>query len=290
MLTQLIKQANVTGITASSVATARIPTTGTHYALYLAPLSSGGAAVSVANMKTAIGNMVLRHNGEQIMEGTATFFLDLQKYYHDAYTAGSANVAGIIPIYFAPSHFANFAERQLFAVGTQDIQTMTLDLNILSTTNMATISVYSEVTPENRPRGQHLRIKKYPQSFASTGDNEVSTLPLEGPTVGYKALHIELGTNPGVIALVTVKVGNYAIFDNVGLPLVNVFGQSGRRTQQAAYYHVDFGKNNDISAFLPMAGVQDFRQVINWTTTPTTYNIYAEEIFGLNAPAASTGK
>lgn len=290
MLTQLIKQANVTGITASSVATARIPTTGTHYGLFLAPLAAGGTAVSVANMKTAIGNMVLRHNGEQIMEGTATFFLDLQKYYHDAYTGASANIAGIIPIYFAPSHFNNFEERRLFAVGTQDIQTMTLDLNILSTSNMATINVFSEISPEVRNRGQHIRIKKYPQSFASTGDNEVSTLPLEGPSVAYKALHIELGTNPGVIALVTVKVGNYAIFDTVGLPLVNVFGQAGRRTQQAAYFTVDFGKNNDISAFLPMIGVQDFRQVINWTTTPTTYNIYAEEIFGLNATPASTGK
>lgn len=290
MLTQLIKQANVTGITASSVATARIPTTGTHYGLFLAPLSAASAAVSVANMKTAIGNMVLRHNGEQIMEGTATFFLDIQKYYYDAYSGGSANVAGMIPIYFAPAHFNNFAERQLFAVGTQDIQTMTLDINILSTTNMASINVFSEVTPEVRVRGQHIRIKKFPQSFATTGVQEIATLPLEGPTVGYKALHIELGTNPGVIADVTVKVGNYAIFDTVALPLVNVFGQAGRRVQQTAYYHVDFNKNNDITAFLPMAGVQDFRQNINWTTTPTNYNIYAEEIFGLNAPAASTGK
>jgi len=279
MLTQLIKQANVTGITASSVATAKIPTSGTHYALFLVPKASNGSAVSVANMKTAIGNMVLRHNGEQIIEMTATFALDLQKYYGDSMNAG--NVAGVIPIFFAPAHFNNFTERQLFAVGTADIQTITLDMNILSTTNMATIDVFSEVTPEVRPRGMHLRIKKNPQSFAQTGDQEITTLPLEGASVGYKALHIEAGS--GTFDKVTVKVGNYAIFDQIQTALNQVVLNAARRTPQSGYYHVAFDRSNDITSFLPMGGVQDFRQVISWiTAAPTNFNIYAEEIFGLN--------
>lgn len=281
MLTQVIKQANVTGISASSVATAKIPTTGTHYALYLCPKSSGGSAVSVANMKTAIGNMVLRHNGEQIMEGTATFFLDLQKYYNDAYSAD--NVAGVIPIYFAPSHFNNFSERQLYAVGTQDLQTMTIDMNILSTTNMATIDVYSEVTPEVRPRGQHLRIKKFPRTFATTGDQEVPDLPLEGGTVAYKALHIEAGS--GTFTKATVKVGNYAIFDQIENALNQVLIETARRNPQTGYFHIDFGRSNDITGFLPMLGVQDFRIIPTWATAPSNYNIYAEQVHGLLAPA-----
>lgn len=278
MLTQLIKQANVTGITASSVATAKIPTTGTHYALFLVPKAAGGTAVSVANMKTAIGNMVLRHDGEQIMEGTATFFLDLQKYYGDSFNGG--NVAGCIPIAFAPSHFDNFSERQVFAVGTADLKSITLDMNILSTANMATIDVFSEVTPEVRPRGQHRRIKKFPQNFSTTGDQEITTLPLEGATVAYKALHIEAGS--GTFDKVTVKVGNYAIFDQIQVALNQVWLNLTKRTPQTGYYHVDFGRNNDITSFLPMAGVQDFRQVISWiTAAPGNFNIYAEQIHGL---------
>lgn len=282
MLTQLIKQANAVGVAANTTATIRIPTSGTHYGLILNCLQSTGAAQSIANMKTAITNLILRHNGEQIMEGSATFFLDLQKYYFDSCTGGSANVAGILPIQFAPSHFLNFEERRVFAVGTQDVQTMTLDVVLGTLTTLSSIEVTSEISPEIRPRAQHLRIKKYPQSFATTGEQEISTLPLEGPAVGYKALHIELGTGTGVASYTTVKVGGYAIWDQVKTAVSTVMANFNRRTPQAAYTHIDFGRNNALTSFLPMAGVQDLRVIINWTTSPTNFNIYAEEIFGLN--------
>jgi hypothetical protein len=281
MLTQFIKQSNVVGIAANTVATARIPTSGTHYGLILNCLQAAGTAVTIANMKTAITNIVLRHNGEQIMEGSATFFLDLHKFYMDSYTGGAANVNGVLPIPFAPQHFNNYEERRLFAVGTSDIQTMTLDITLGTLSTLSSIEVYSEITPEIRPRGQHIRIKKYPQSFATTGEQEISTLPLEGPSVGYKALHVELGTNPGVASYATLKVGNYAIHDQIKSAVNTVALNFMRRTPQAAYYHVDLGKNNAITSYLPMAGVQDFRLIVNWTTQPTNFNIYAEEIFGL---------
>lgn len=285
MLTQFIKQSNVVGVAANTTATARIPTTGTHFGLILNCLQAGGTAQTIANMKTAITNIVIRHNGEQIMEGTSTLFLDLQKYYNDAYVGGAANVAGVLPIPFAPNHFLNFEERRLFAVGTADIQTMTVDISLGTLTTLSSIEVYSEISPEIAPRNQHIRIKKYPQSYATTGVQEIPTLPLEGPSVGYKALHIENGTNPGVIADATLKVGNYAIHDQIKAAVNTVILNLCRRTPQSAYYHLDLGKNNAITSFLPMAGIQDFRLLINWTTTPTNFNVYAEEIFGLKVPA-----
>jgi len=278
MLTQLIKQASATGITASSVATVKIPTGGTHYSIILAPKAAAGTAVSVANMKTAIGNMVLKHNGEQVMEGTATFFLDLQKYYGDAFSAG--NVDGVIVIPVAPSHFTNFIERQVFAVGTRDIQSMTLDMNILSTASMAIIDVYSEVTPENRPRGKFLRIKKFSRSFASTGEYEISDLPHEGATVGYKALHITAGS--GSFTSATVKVANFAFFDQVLTYINQSILAACCRTVQSGYFHIDFGKNNDITSFLPMDGVQDFRVLPNFATAPNNFTIYAEQYADLD--------
>jgi hypothetical protein len=278
MLTQIIKQASATGITASSVATVKIPTGGTHYALILAPKAAAGTAVSVANMKTAIGNMVLKHNGEQVMEGTATFFLDLQKYYGDSYGAG--NVAGVIMIPFAPTHFTNFVERQVFAVGTRNIQTLTLDMNILDTTNMATIDVYSELTPESRPRGKYLRIKKFSRTFGATGEHEVADLPLEGATVGYKALHITQGS--GTFTSATVKIANFSFFDNVLTYINTAILAACCRTTQSGYFHIDFAKNNDITSLVPMGGVQDFRVLPNFATQPDNYTIYAEQYADLD--------
>lgn len=281
MFTQIIKQASALGVAANTTATARIPTSGTHYGLFLFVKAAAGTATSIANIKTSITDIAVYHNGEQVMLATATFFLDMHKYYFDAYTGGAANVAGIIPIPFAPYHFANFAERQIFAVGTKDMQSMTINITLGTLTNVSSIDVYSEVDPSLRGRGQHIRIKRYPQSFATTGTHEVSTLPLEGPNVGYKCLHIELGTNPGVSDSVTFKVGGFAIYDTVVNAINTVYSNFCRRTPQATYTYVDFGKNNSIVSFLPMVGLQDIRLLTSWTTTPTSYNVYAEEIFGL---------
>lgn len=285
MFTQLIKQSNAIGVASNVTATVRIPTGGTHYAILLNFLGSAGGASSIANIKTSVTNFILRHNGEQVMEGSSTFFLDLQKYYFDAYTAGAANVAGVVPIVFAPYHFNNFSERQVFAVGTKDIQTMTLDIVCgtlaAGATGVTSIEVFSEVDPTVQNRNQYMKIKKFPQSYATTGEQEISTLPLEGASVAYKAFHIELGTNPGVASYTTLKVGNYAIHDQVKTAVNTVRCNFGRRTPQAAYTHLDLGCNNDILAFLPMAGVQDLRLLINWTTTPTSFNVFAEQVCGL---------
>jgi len=276
MFLQKIKQASVTGLSASSVATAKIPTTGRHFALYFRFLHAG-ADVSVSDMKTTIGNMVVRLNGEQIIEATCTFLLDLQKYYGDAH--GDGNVAGILPIYFAPSHLPNFVERMIYAIGTRDLQSFTVDMNVLSVTNCDTIDVWSLISPEIIGVGQHVRIKKYSQNFASTGENEVSNLPLEGPSVAYKALHITAGS--GSFNTVTIKVANNRPFDTIPVSLNTVSLARSGRTAQSGYYHVAFDEQNDLSSLLFMQGVQDFRQVINWTTQPDNYIIYAEEVFGL---------
>lgn len=287
MYTQIIKQASAVGVASSTTATIRIPTSGTHYGLFLFCKQASGAATSIANIKTSVGDIAVYHNGEQIMLATATFFLDMQKYYFDSYTGGAANVAGIIPIPFAPYHFQNFAERQIFAVGTANLQTITVNVSLNTLTNLSSIDVYSEVDPSLRNRGQHIRIKRYPQAFATTGTHEIPTLPLEGNTVGYKCLHIELGTNPGVSDYVTFKVGGFAIYDTVVNALNTVYSNFCGRTPQAAYTYVDFNKNNAITSYLPMAGIKDIRLLVDWTTQPTSYNVYAEEIFGLNPPAGS---
>ncbi len=284
MLTQIIRQASFLGVAQNNSATARIPTTATFYAAYLYFKKGDGTATSIANIKTYIGDITVYHDGDQIMLGTATFFLDMQKYYFDAVTGGAANVAGVIPIPFAPYHFKNFAERQVFAVGTKNIQNMTINVNInnVAITNLGSIDIFTEQDPSVRSRGQYIRIKRYPQAFGGTGEHEVPNLPLEGPNVAYKCLHIELGSNPGVSDYVTFKVGGNNIYDRVVNAINTVYSNFCLRTPQAAYTYVDFGKNNTIITYLPMQGLSDIRLVTDWTTTPTTYNVYAEEVFGLS--------
>lgn len=280
MLTQIKRQPSMLGIAAGNKAAINVPTTGTHYALFLECLTGAGVALTRAQMIADIGDIVIRIDGTEILTASVTFLLDLQKYYGDALGAG--NVSGYIPIYFAPMHLPSFAERSLFALGTNNIGVISVEVNIIGVAQLATINVYSEVTPENRPLGQHIRIKRFPQVFGATGVQEITTLPKEGADVAYKALHVEM---PGaaVISAATVKIGGNAIVDQVAPGLNTVLLAKEFRTVQAHYYHIDFGKNRAMDTYLPMAGVQDFRQQLTWATAaPNNYNIYAEEIWGLN--------
>jgi hypothetical protein len=166
--------------------------------------------------------------------------------------------------------------------------TVTVTLNNVALTNLNAIDLYSETDPSVRSRGQYIRVKRFAQAFSATGEHEVATLPQEGPTVGYKCLHIELGTNPGVSDYVTIKVGGNSIQDRLISGVNTVLANFCRRTPQAAYTYADFGRNNSaLTSFLPMQGITDFRVVTDWTVQPTTYNIYAEQVCGLIPAPAS---
>lgn len=225
------KQPSMTGIAAGEVASARIPTRGTIYGLYLRLLTSAGAELTVAQMKAAIGNITLQFDGEQVREHSATFLLDHQKYYGDSINAG--NVDGIIPIHFAPAHLANFAERAVYAIGTNNLAQMTIEANIVSVAALNSIEIWAEVTNEKRDVGQHIRIKKFPRNFGATGVQEITDLPKEGKTVAYRAMHIEEGA--GQIDEVTIKVDDRDIYDELPSSLRNVDQNRQKRTNQ--YFH-----------------------------------------------------
>jgi hypothetical protein len=216
------------------------------------------------------------------MNMTAQFAFDLQKYYLDANTQAAANVAGLLPIFIAPASFSNYRTRAALAVGTQNMGSITLDIVFGSSINtISTVAVYSELYPDLAPLTQYIKIKKFPRTFTQTGNFVISDLPLEDASVGTRCLHVNSGSNTGVMDYGTIKVGNFAIWDTIYVNLEKVLAALGSRTVQAQYYHFDFGRNNDLTSFLPMAGITDLQVLTDWTTTPNNFIIYSEQICGL---------
>ena len=279
MMTQLLKKANMNGIAASAIATGVVPAEGTYYALYLVAKSAAGVFLTRAQILTDIGNIKCLINGEEIVNCDVEVLLDIQKYYGDQVNAG--NVDGVIPIYFQRPHLATDAERSLFALGMNNVSSFTIEAAIDGVAVLATLEVFAELTNEVRNLGQHIRLLKYPQVFSTTGDQEVTTLPfLNDPTKAYVTLHIN--DSAGTITEVTVRVGGNAIFDRINNNLNQVLLEKTLRNPQTGYYHVDFARSNDLRGMLPMAGIKDFRQTINWSVLPGNFNIYSETIHGLN--------
>lgn len=277
MLSQLIKQSSFVGVSNGNVANTRIPPSGTKYAIYILPKQANGDATAIADIKANLGNMVVKLNGEQIIEMTATFALDLQKYYGDQKNAG--NVDGVVPIFLAPDYLPTFSERSVYAIGMEGITSFTVDINITGVTNMSFIDVITEETPEKRVVGQHIRIRKTNLNHPSASEQEITQLPLLGPTAAYKAIHLQNAN----ISKVTCKTGNYAFYDQIENRLNNTLLQRSGRKNQTGYFHISFDRNNDLTSMLPMAGIQDFRVYPTFTVAPNSYFAYSEEIHGLLA-------
>lgn len=273
MFKQIIKQSSLAGMGTGLTATGRIPTNGTLYEIWL---KFDG---TVAQTKSELSNIVVRADGEELINATPTFLLDLEKYYGDCEDAG--NVAGLIPLRFYRPHLPTDSERSLYGLGLSNIDQLTVDVECGTLSAISACQMWAIMTPEQRVMGQHVRIHKFPNSFATTGEQEVSELPKGLASQGYLSIHIE--DNAGTIDDVTVKKGGYSIFDKVPADINNSILKHHHRTRQTGYYHVDFSVSDDLQGFIPMANVKDWRLTITWSSAaPTTYNIYTERIFGLN--------
>jgi len=291
MYKQMQKLASFQGVSASGIATAKINPVGTIYGAFIR-CSTSGTLATVAQIKAQIADVVLRINSEEIIHATPTFLYDLLKY--KGYYAGEDAPVGILPLYFAQRNMASDQERSLYALGMADVQTAQIECRMAATiTNVANLDLYVLQTAEPRIMGQHIRIIKYPFNFATTGLQEISTLPLSPQTMAYLGLHIENGSGFGAFDYVTCRVGNYAIHDQIPHDLCNMELYHNDRTPEAAstaaasYYHLDFARSRDMSSMLPVAGVTDLRLQINWATNaPVAFNIYAEHLWNLGVQSS----
>lgn len=278
MLTRLIKEPSFTGIAAGSIASARAFTRGNIISFYLRALTGAGVELTRAQILNDIGDIAVKVNGIVIMQVDADFLLDRQKYLGDA--IGGGNVDGIIPIPMQLAYLPTAEQRRIPALGTADVNTISVECNIDAVAQLATLELYTEV--DNEPAevvGQHVRIQKFSRTFGTTGLQEISDLPFQDPNVlGVLAMHLRHST--GVATEITVKRNGLTIIDKLSPKLNQVLLDEGFRTQQSGYDTIDFGRHRSLNSLLPMKDTTSFIVEINWgTAAPNTYPIFMERVF-----------
>lgn len=278
MLTRMIQEADIVGANVVGKGSGKVFTRQNMYGIYLRCLTSGGVELTRAQILNDITSIVVRINGTVIVDANATFLLDLQKYYGDSINAG--NVNGIIPINFTPRHLALASERALYAIGPKGINDVSIEVTIAAIAQVSQIQVYVEVDYlQPREIGQHVRIEKFPQVFSTTGVQQLTQLPfLEPNALGYLAYHVKYSA--GSLDKVTVKRNGSEVFQQLAAKLNQVILNLRRRTPQSGYFHVDFGKNDDLLAYLPIPGTDGLYHEFTWSSAaPNGYDVYTERIF-----------
>lgn len=272
---QRVKLADFQGVTASQTATAQVPVGRAIHGVQIKPSTSGTYA-TVAQIKAQLGEVRFIIDGEVIIKATATFLMQLQEYY--GANRGDTNTDGVLKIDFARTYMNQPGDQEVFALGTANVRNITIEVDMAATiTNSNKLELFSNQAFPNFNVGNIITLRKYTQSFSATGYHEVPTLR-KSATDALAAMHISLGTNPGVIADVELLVNNAIWWKQDLLGSVELLKTGGRTPQTLSYFHIDFMVTNQVLDALPFAGVDDFRLRTNFTTLPTNYDIFMETI------------
>ena len=218
------------------------PTTRTYEKILL----KYGGTFTRAQMK----NIRLEINGKPLQEYKDGDELDAINDYY-----GRADVAGFLTLYFVrPEMDFKDGMQKLCGLGTADVDTMQLRIDIDAAAVNPTLEAYA-VTSDPQPLGAITKVKAFPASFATAGEQAIDNLP-GGPRI--IAMHLFKAD----VDEVSVEVNGRRVAEGVKAVHEQVQKESGRVPQTASCTHVDFCLDGNLAEALVTdrkAGVEDLR-------------------------------
>lgn len=285
MNTHIIKHQNISGIENAGKIAGSIPATGTHTALYLRCLDSSDVALTAAEIIADVGDIAIRVGGQTIIDADAQFLLDMQQYY-GAYM-DAMNVDGIIPAFYTRPYLPTPQEQVRTALGMIGEGSYTVELDLAATlTKLAKIEVFADKLPMEKHMGEHIVVRKIPQSHSvAAGLDQITDLPdLKKKAKAYLALHAYCSTASVDFDHVTVQANSKDIYKSVPALLNQVRLNKAGRTPQTNYYHMDFALQNTIQSRLRLGAITEFSQDIQFSGAgvPGNYTIFAEQLVDID--------
>lgn len=276
---RILKFSDVVGIAGAGRSTGKIETRKTVHGIAFI-CTDDGVEETRAHIIADVDTVIISIEGTVIRELTATQILDLYKHYHDddvAYTS-----RGVLPIEFAQSAFDLAQMNNEYAIGmllNGKPITLTYEINYqAAVTTIDRIQVQAIVDDREREFGLHTRIKTHTRSFTSTGEQDITDLPLGDGSSSLLAYHFVLGS--GVIASFTCQEGEEIIYNNTPAALIDLLLNNAGRKLQSGYFHVPFNLDNDPRSVQPLGpGTAHWLVQPKWSTTPDgSYSIIEERV------------
>ena len=181
--------------------------------------------------------------------------IDINGYYNREADSVSGT-AMEFALHFNRAELVDSMWRQAPGIGTADIQTMHIELEIASgAPSDIAITAHAQVNPARQPLGVFFNVKEFPASSATSGEFEVDKLP-RGPW--YSAVHLFKSD----ITAVQVEANGVKLVDATKAILERLQKGSAPKARvpvTAKATHIDFITEGDLLDSLPTAGLQDWR-------------------------------
>lgn len=259
--TVLQKMQSFQGVAAGQTGICQLPVGLTYTNLFINHKRAGVDATE-AQMKAELGKVVLRVNGRAVVEATVTELLDIYKYY------GYTVQAGVIPLVFARPFERDLGVEDDMALGTADVSTLSVEVEVLGGATTPTLQAYAEQA-ESAPLGNFITITPFADSIGGAGVLEKSDLPRG--QYGLVALHIASALVTEAQLIANSKV----VFEGTPTILKQRDHLRGN-AWQTGYTHLNIAARNRANEALPM-NLQDFRAKLTFSNT-ASFRVIREQV------------
>lgn len=160
--------------------------------------------------------------------------------------------SGFIILHFTRSELRELVQQRTFALGTSDIDTLALRIQIDGAAADPKLEAWALRGPA-APMGYITKMKSYPVTFAAGGTHELDNLPTPA-TARIAAIHLLTDK----VTEATLEVDGNIAFEALKA-LEGKLQTDAGRGQDTSKFTMDFIKENDFAQAQVLQGVQDFR-------------------------------
>jgi hypothetical protein len=199
-------------------------------------------------------NIRVKVNGKTIQEFKDFAEIDsINKYY------GRNVQSGFCTLFFNRPEMATPGVQRLTGLGTLDVATLTVEIDIDAAAASPAI-VATAVLSEPQPLGLIAKVRAFPRSFATTGQQDIDSIPRADRIAAIHFIKSDVSN-------VEVKLNSTVVYNATKSIGADIQKDYDRVPQTSDMTTVDFLLEGDITQALIMKGVQDFRvQPTNDTT------------------------
>lgn len=269
-------------LSSGSPTTIQIPAFGKIDDLYLVFYDSSGDPVAESDVRGEISNIALKLDGKEIVNCDGNQIYDLLETL-GKHVGTQNGVDGVVSLNAMRVMFTDPGVRDIFGWGTNNINSIQLRITAGTLSNIASVQAFTTRTASNENLGAHIRTISYPQSFNSTGEDTVDTLPRDS-NANYLAVLTSDGAS-GTIDSGEVRVNAEQIQDPLPSE-VNSQKLNMRGFKQPSGYFVYLFNDNRVDGRLPMNGVTDLRFITDFAVAPGAggYDMLSVVAYDIPAP------
>jgi len=251
-------------LTSAQNTTLQVPTGGKVNSLFLGFKKADGTSASEAEIRAEIGNIRLTLGGKDVINAPAVKLLDLYEAM-GVKVSENVGIAGIVELNVGKLAYLDPAMRDACGFGTADITSIQIQVTAGTLSQIASVQAFSRRQAVNQNLGTHCRFIQYPQSFNSTGDHTVDTLPRDRNSA-YLMVMVDDGAS-GAITEGEARVNANTVIERCPTNVNKAALSNDGYVQPAGYFVYPF-TDGDTSTRLPMNGVTDFRLINTFGTAP----------------------